>query len=366
MSSSIYCYDPIAGDPLSRVRGVGRYLQILRENFSHWTFANKSGMRNSELRIFINPFFNFLQPPLSIRRIAKKQVAIIHDLIPLKYPEHFPAGIKGKINIFLNKLVLKHYDSIVTDSEASKKDIVRILGINEDKVKVIYPCLPKIFSNSKLVIRDSEKQKQENPNYQLPVTNYCIYVGDATWNKNLVNLARAIKEINVTCVFVGKVCSNSELVISNLDKQNNPNYQLPVTSYSNPWQKELKQFIEEAKNDKRFIFPGFIPDEELMTLYRNAKCNILVSRDEGFGFSYLEAASQSCPSILSGIPTLKEISDSKGALFAPPEKVSDIANTIGELYFNRDKRNTLGIEAERQARYYSYSKFTHEWSKIVI
>ena len=118
---------------------------------------------------------------------------------------------------------------------------MRILGINEDKVKVIYPCLPKIFSNSKLVIRDSEKQKQENPNYQLPVTNYCIYVGDATWNKNLVNLARAIKEINVTCVFVGKVFSNSELVISNLDKQNNPNYQLMYEKEDFLIFKKLKQ-----------------------------------------------------------------------------------------------------------------------------
>ena len=51
-----------------------------------------------------------------------------------------------------------------------------------------------------------------------------------------------------------------------------------------------------AKDDKRFIFPGFISDDELITLYEQASLNILLSRDEGFGFSYVEAASLGCPS----------------------------------------------------------------------
>lgn len=359
--SSIYCYDPTANDPLSKVRGVGRYLQILRENFLEWNFTSKLVVPNLHLITFINPFFNFLQSPLSMGRIAKKQIAVIHDLIPLKYPEHFPVGIKGKLNIFLNKLALKNYDVIVTDSETSKIDIMRLLGLPENKVKVIYPCLPKIFSqvdsSKKLVARENASK---NSNYQLLATNYCLYVGDATWNKNLVNLANAIKEINVTCIFVGKVFSNSEK-----QKQENPNYQLPTTNYSHPWQQELKEFMEMTAKDKRFIFPGFIPDEELVNLYRRAHCTILVSRDEGFGFPYLEAASQSCPSVLSSIPTLKEISDSKGTLFADAEKPDDIAYAIGELYFNNETRKKLGDEARLRNKAYSNIKFVQGWSKIL-
>lgn len=348
MTSQVIVYDPTVNDPLSKVRGVGRYIQILRENFSAWTFTNElTSQQANQPTTFINPFFNFLQSPLSIKRIANKQIAVIHDLIPFKYPEHFPVGIKGKFNIFLNTLVLRNYDIIVTDSEASKKDIIQLLALSEDKVKVIYPCLPNAFE-----VRSSrlEEKKQKTSNFQLP-TSYCLYVGDATWNKNLVNLAKAIKEINVTCVFVGKIFDEKTRELAN--------------SQNNKWLNEYKEFIKETANDKRFVFPGFIPDEELIELYKNARCNILISRDEGFGFSYLEAASQTCPSVLSEIPTLKEISNSKGAFFAHPEKPDDIAHAIGEMYFNNEIRNTLGNEAYIRNKFYSYSKFVQGWSKIL-
>ncbi len=379
MTNKIVAYDPTANDVLSKVRGVGRYLQILRENFPDWNFTNKleitrlpARQGNSKLEIFVNPFFNFLQPPLILKRIAKKQIAVIHDLIPLKYPDYFPVGLKGRLNIFLNKLALKNYDLIVTDSEASKKDIMKILSIDERKIKVIYPCPPKMFTNSEFRIQNSElKTRNEkilnskfNSRFSILDSKFCLYVGDATWNKNLVNLAKAIKEINVTCIFVGKVFGyfrDSEIRKSG--NQNNLSFRL--SELTHPWQKELKEFNKETRNDKRFIFAGFVADNELIQLYRNAHCNILVSRDEGFGFSYLEAASQRCPSVLSDIAVLKEISGSKGALFVNPEKPNNIANAIGELYFNNDIKYTLGLDAYRRTKYFGNSSFKNEFKKIL-
>lgn len=354
MSNSVYIYDPTLSDKLSQVRGIGRYLQILKENFFDWIFTDKlSTINNQQLRIFINPFFNFLKAPPTIRRIAKKQIAVIHDLIPIKYPEHFPVGIKGKINFFLNKLALKNYDLIVTDSETSKKDIMKILGIKETKIKAIYPCLPKVFTNQRL-----NHLKFENwdliGNWKLEIGNsFCLYVGDSTWNKNLVNLAKAIKIINVTCVFVGNVFNplTRERVneLTSCDK----------------WQHELKQFLNETKNDKRFIFLGFVPDEQLIELYKKAKLNILVSRDEGFGFSYLEASSQSCPSVVSDTPIFHEISDGKGVYFADQNDPNDIANKIGEIYFHTDLREKLGREVKKRLEYFGTDKFKKQWLEIV-
>ena len=103
-----------------------------------------------------------------MKRVAKKQIAVIHDLIPLKYPGHFPAGIRGSINVFLNNLALKNYDLIVTDSAASKKDIVQILKIDESRVKVIYPTLPEVFIESKL--------KTQNLKLKSPKTYYFEFI----------------------------------------------------------------------------------------------------------------------------------------------------------------------------------------------
>jgi glycosyltransferase involved in cell wall biosynthesis len=345
MKSSVFVFDPTVSDKQSKVRGVGRYLQVLKENFPDWNFISELPFiqESNHPTIFINPFFNFLSPPLLMKRIAQKQIAVIHDLIPLIYPKHFPIGIKGKLIVFLNKLSLKNYDRIITDSEASKKDIIKILNIPENRIIVIYPCLPKIFTNLKF---------QKTTNYKLSTTNYCLYVGDATWNKNLVNLAKAIKILNVTGIFVGKVFDPSFMF-----------HALRFT-LSHPWQKELNAFFNEIKNDKRFILKGFVSDEELIRFFQQARVNVLPSRDEGFGFSFLEAASQKCPSVLSDIPVLHEISNEK-ALFTHPYDPHEIANAIGELYWNPEKRNLIGLQAYEQSNKFSPSNFKKSFRKLI-
>lgn len=341
MDKKIFIYDSTTSDKLSSVRGVGRYLQILKENFPDWTFTNQLVTSHQPLAtVFINPFFNFLQPPLTLKRIAKKQITVIHDLIPLKYPSHYPAGIKGSIYILLNKLALKNYDLIITDSEASKLDIINILGIQENKIKVIYPCLPKVFSMKYEV----SSIKSENTKYKIPDTRYCIYVGDATWNKNLVNLAKAIKIADIPIIFVGKVFKN--------------------ISISHPWHKELNEFMQLVKDDKRFIFPGFIADNELIKLYKQSLINVLPSRDEGFGFSYVESAQFGCPSLLSDIPVLKEISDGK-AIFFDQNNPEDIAEKIKMIYSNKDLRNRIGTDAKKRSEFFSPEKFKEEFLSVI-
>ncbi len=364
MTSRIYVFDPTVKDPLSQVRGIGRYLQILKENFTpEFTFT--SNLQNiTPDSVLINPFFNFLAPPLLMRKVAKKQVAIIHDLIPLKYPDHFPLGIKGKFNLFLNRLALKNYDLIVTDSEASKKDITRMLKVESDKIKVIYPTLPKIFQ-TRLDIDNCKFIE----NWNLKIDNYCLYVGDATWNKNLINLAKAIKIINVTCMFVGKVFAGKReypfFATWDARRGDPPETKNAVSSFpTHPWQKELLGFLKEIEGDKRFILKGFVSDQELISLYQQARLNILVSRDEGFGFSYLEAASQSCPSVLSAIPVLQEIAG-ETASFARPQDSHDIANQISEIYFNSDLRESLGLQAKKRAGSFSREKFKEDWQQAL-
>jgi len=181
---------------------------------------------------------------------------------------------------------------------------------------------------------------------------FCLYVGDATWNKNLVNLAKAIKIINVTCVFVGKVFTTP--------------HELQSTTYLNhPWQRELKEFFRLTKDDKRFVFAGYVADDQLRELYQRARVNLLLSRDEGFGFSYLEAAQFQCPSVLADIPVLREISAGRGALFANPNNPSEMANQIGEIYFNLKLRNQLGIEGRQQLFRFGQDRFKKRFLSLI-
>ncbi|MBI3620122.1 glycosyltransferase family 4 protein [Candidatus Roizmanbacteria bacterium] len=338
---SVFVFDPTVSDQQSKVRGVGRYLQILQENLPEVQFVNVLNSVPYE-SVLINPFLNLIAPPLISKRLAKKQIGVIHDLIPLKYPSHFPLGLRGNYKYLLNRHYLRYYDLFVTDSETSRNDLIKILKIPGGKIKVVYPTLGRRFFQQKM-----------KADFQPPVNKYCLYVGDATWNKNLICLARAIKKINVTAVFVGKVFADIATV-RDLARHSPPH----------PWEREFQGFLDETQGDKRFIFIGYVSDSMLIKFYQQAHCNVLISRDEGFGFSYLESATLGTPSVLSDIPVFHEVAKDQ-AMFADPKNVADIANKIGELYFNDEVWKLWKAKALYRAKYFSQEKFRANWQSIL-
>jgi len=340
MLASVYVYDPTANDSLSKVRGIGRYLQVLREQLPQETvFTNDLSTVPFE-SVLINPFINLIQPPLITKRVAKKQIGVIHDLIPLQFPEHFHIGLKGKLNVFRNKIALKNYDQIITDSETSKKNIIDKLRISSSKIQVIFPTIPTVFSS----------KSTTNTQYSIPNTQYFIYVGDVTWNKNLVNLAKAIKLGTLPCVFVGKT----------FDKIN----ELRITNYklTDPWSKEFVEFAKLVDGDKRFAFPGFISDDGLKALYKNAVANILISREEGLGFSYFEAASQKTTSILSDIDIFHETAG-ETAVFVDKDKPEELAKVIKKISEDVMLRKNLGQKAYERSQ--SLPDSTALWESLL-
>lgn len=363
MNAPVYVYDPTATDEQSKVRGVGRYMQMMYEYLSPEFNFTKDIESVPHTHIFINPFFNHLQKPLKYKKFARRQIAIIHDLIPFKYPKAFPIGMKGNIIKFLNNWTLKNYDVIVTDSEASKKDIVSLLKIPEKKVRVIYATVPHIFiphldtTESHHPFHKEEKgtvaefsnivESQFIQNNLQNLQDFVLYVGDATWNKNLINLAKAVQMANVTCVCVGKVFSKETSELTN-----------------HPWQAQFNQFMHIAKADKRFILPGYVSDIDLLSLYRKAKLNILPSIDEGFGLSFIEAGYVSTPSVLSDIPVFREIAG-PAAHYANPNDPRDIAEKISQLFYDKLLREKLSVEAFSRAQDYNPTVFKNQWLDLI-
>ncbi len=333
----LYIFDPTIRDHLSKVRGIGRYLQLLHDAFPEEIIFTGTLAMVPINSIFVNPFFDLFKPPLLMKRIARRQIAVIHDLIPLKYSDHFESGVKGKINIAMNNLALKNYDLILTDSHASKKDVITLLKIPEEKIIVISPALKPIFFQHLTSKIQDLRSKIQDP--------YFIYVGDATWNKNLVNIAKALRIINANCVFVGNVFTQP-------------------STLRHPWQRELLQFTALVKLDNRFIFPGFVKDEELIYYYKNAIANLLVSRDEGFGFSYFEAASQKTPSILADRPIFHETA-ANTALFVDPEDPSAIAKAMEQMLSDKKLRDRLGNNAYERTQKFNVKTFREDFMKAL-
>lgn len=331
MNRQVYVYDPTLKDSLSAVRGIGRYLATLRSLFGdqfHFVGDIHTIPRDG---IFFNPFYDFLKPPLAMTRIAHRQITVIHDVIPLKYSRRFPAGVRGTINILMNSLALRNYDVIVTDSYVSKQDIQRLLKVPSKHIHVAYPP----------IAIDVKRKAVPSPQLKkiLPAKPFCLYVGDATWNKNLVNLADAIKKANVPLVVAGKVFDRSG-----------------KSDTSHPWLQELKEFLRATRGDKRFIIAGYVSESDLEYLYQTAAMNVLVSWDEGFGYSFAESAAYGTPSVLSESPIFHETADDC-AVFADPKSPDAIAMAIQSLITDRTKARRLGENARRRSQYFSSDQF---------
>lgn len=331
-----FIFDSTKLDEGSKYRGGGRFLSLLKEYLSdNFTFTSSLSDISYEDTLII-PFFNPFSPPFLKKRICKNQIMVILDAIPLKYSYAFPVGLKGKLNVLRNKINLKTYDRIITISEDAKDGIVKYLNVPKNKIEVIYLTLPSLFT--------SHSQNSLSKDYNLP-SQYLIYVADVNWNKNIVNTAKAIKKAGIPCIFVGKVFEDLTL------------------NFAHPWQKDLKEFIQETKNNPLFIFLGYVPNDDLVILYKNAYANILVSRDEGFGLSFLEAASQKTASILSDKPIFHEIAEDS-ALFAKAENPEDIAEKIKQLN-DKSFRQDLQEKAFKRSTFFSKEKFKEQWAKLL-
>ena len=327
----------------STFRGVGRYVSLLKESIPDLIPLSNLASAATPSTI-IHPFFNLIGQVAKsyVEKINTKKIAIIHDIVPLKYPKAFPLGIRGRLRTHLNIRLARKLDMIVTDSEASKQDLVKICGIAGEKIHVVYPYVTEQIGNPKDSNDESTLLK-----YHLKKNEYFIYVGDVNWNKNILNIAKAFKNTSYTLVCVGKAF---------LEK---------TKGTPHPWQKEQVAFQELIADDPHFVCTGHIDDKTLTQLYKNAVYNLLISRDEGFGFSYLEAAKLGTPSILADRPIFREISKDQGALFVDPENVDAITQALITGVEHELERKHKSFEAQVRQEAFSKEKFTEDWRVLL-
>jgi len=122
----------------NRYRGIGIYTEQLvkslgllsASDFFCRLVEDKTIIEDDDLIHY--PFFDpfFLTLPL---KKAKPTVVTIHDVIPLIFPEHYPPGIKGSLKFQIQKFSLKSVKAVITDSENSKRDIVKYLNYPQEK-----------------------------------------------------------------------------------------------------------------------------------------------------------------------------------------------------------------------------------------
>ncbi|HET7098862.1 MAG TPA: glycosyltransferase family 1 protein [Patescibacteria group bacterium] len=317
-----------------KIRGVGFYtrnlIAALGDNVEAVDFSKANLSKYDVIHLpYFNPFF------IDIPFVTKpKLVVTIHDTIPLIYPDIYKPGIKGRIRFFINKLILKRVSAVITLTETSKKDIVRLLGIPAKKVFPIFlaPAVrPKIVNNEKDRIRRK---------YNLP-EKYAFYVGDINYVKNIPRMVEACKKAKIVLVMSGKQVKD----IENQD-------------LNHPELAHLKGI-----NWSGVIRLGYAPDEDVPVIFSMASVFVHPALYEGFGITIIEAMSYGVPVVAGKAQALVEIGQG-GCLFANPKSTNDISEKISEVLTNKTLRNQLIESGKVLAKSYSWEKTAKETLEV--
>ena len=316
----------------SATRGIGVYTRELvaalqKHRPKSKFIANSTSPDKVKAQLVHYPYFD---PFFLSLKIFKKipTIITIHDLIPLKFPKHFPVGIKGKIKWFIQRALAQRVDHILTDSECSKRDIVELIGVPASRVSVI-PLGPN--RSQAVQVRLTKKISQS---YHLP-DKYLLYVGDINWNKNVPGLIKAfaaLKDPDLHLVLVGKVFADAPDI---------PEYHA------------VKQAIADSGRSDLIHTLGFVPSHHLSVIYSLATLYVQPSWYEGFGLPILEAMKFGCPVASSNLGSLPEIGGDAVAYFDPNTNMADM---ISSLLRSPQKLQDLAVAGRVQAANFTWSK----------
>lgn len=317
----------------SRTRGVGAYTRELTEALirlypADQFVATSTNPYQSGVDIVHYPYFDpfFLTLP---RWQPLPTVVTIHDAIPLKYPTHFPPGIKGKFKWQLQRLAARRAKHIITDSLASQSDLIHYLEPHQDKISVI-PLAPATHRASTAIEAKVKKT------YGLPA-RYLLYVGDINWNKNVPGLIKMFGQLSspsLHLLLVGKVFADKPA----------------VQEYH-----AVEEAIAKSPASSRIHTLGYVPSHHLPVLYRLATLYVQPSFDEGFGLTLLEAMKERCPVATSSLGSLPEVGGQAVAYF-DPHKPESMVSVIGDLVASPTKRAALAKLGAKRVKEFSWNK----------
>ena len=280
---------------------------------------------------YFDPFFLTLPS-----KIPQPMVVTVHDVIPLKFSQHFPVGIKGRYKFFLQKHRVTQARAIITDSHASKLDISTYLGVSPENIYPIYLAPDPIFTQK----IDDRELKEIRKELKVP-DSFVLYVGDVNWNKNLPTVIKAAKEINFPLVIVSKTFSEQDPNSNHRELQS------------------LKEAQKLAQELSSLLVLSAIKPNYLAALYQSAVSLVFPSYYEGFGLPVVEAFASGCPVITTKGGSLGEIVG-PAALITKAQDYHKIGQYIQEMAVNLKLRKHHIRLGQTQAKRFTWEKTAKE------
>lgn len=243
---------------------------------------------------------DWTEPPAKCQKVTT-----IHDLSPLLFPNEVDPKI---VTVHKRKLewVKKESKLVIAVSQSTKNDIVKLLKIPQEKIRVVYEGVDRNkFQNLDSKFQINSKIQKIKKKYQIKGEYLLAFAGPK--RKNLERIKKAAKGYNL--------------------------------------------FI---------IGQPRVEDEDLPILYRGALGLVYASTYEGFGLPILEAMVSGCPVITSNLSSMPEIAG-EAAVLVDPFSVESIAQGIKKALKNREKLIKKGYQ---QVEKFSWENTAKETLKV--
>lgn len=233
--------------------------------------------------------------PYGIHRTSVKSIITIHDLIFLQLPDLYKPFDRY---VYRRKVQYGTgiANRIIAVSEQTKQDIIRLLGVDEKMIRVVYQgCNRQFYSRV-----SDETLRYIRQQFALP-DEYLLYVGTIEERKNLLKIVEALDKgkISFPLVVVGR-----------------------KTAYFN----QVKNYIERH-GMRNIHFLDQVQVTDLPAIYQGSRGFIYPSSYEGFGIPILEALNSGVPVITSRGGCLEETAG-KGGLLINPQDPEEMIQSI--------------------------------------
>ena len=325
-------------------------LKIIPSKVQHYSFKEQVALpvliRKEKLDLMHFPHFNV---PVFYRG---KYIVTIHDLI-----KHSSRGMTTTTRSswfywlkylgykFVFSQAVKKAKKIITPSQFVKNEVIKEYGVKPGKVVVTYEGV-----DEKLKAKSEERKTMVQnlkllERYEIKKP-YLLYVGSVYPHKNVERLIEAVKLLN------NKYLTSDILHIT-----------LVIVCARNVFSERLRNKVVQMEAQEFVNLAGFVPDEDLAVLYKEAEAFVFPPLLEGFGLPGLEAMSVGCPVLCSNIPVLREVYG-EAALYFDPLNPEEMAKKMVEVIDQKGKRDKMAEKGKRQAEKYSWSKMAKEILKV--
>lgn len=285
------------------------------------------------LDVFYSP--DFVLPPT---RRGTRTVLTVHDLSFLHYPQHFVPSLAAYLNRVVPRSVARA-DRVLADSEATRSDLIVYWDVPPEKVTVLYSGVdarfrpqpqPQPQPQAERVEEAQAWERRRLRRYGIGERPYVLSVGTIQPRKNYLRLIRA---------FVGlPVCAGWQLVIAG----------------GQGWLCD-DVLAEAARHGERVRITGFVADEDLPALYRQAALFVFPSLYEGFGLPVLEAMACGTPVVCSDVSSLPEVAGD-AAVLVPPHDVEALAAGMERVLSDAHLRHEMIARGKARAAMFTWER----------